>query len=86
MDTVQGTKEEGRIISESCPGCLSGPDFDILSEWSKKEAPFVKVALEFLENPPGGIRRDFALDLFGVESKRHLILEDSAAGERLLFF
>ena len=86
VDAVEGAKKEGRIISESCPGCFGCPDFDILSEWSKKEATFVEVALEFRESPGSGIWRDFALGLFGVESKSHFILEDGAAGERLFFF
>ena len=86
VDAVQGAQEEGRIVPECGSGGFGGPDFDILSEWSKKEATFVEVALEFRESPGSGIWRDFALGLFGVESKSHFILEDGAAGERLFFF
>ena len=86
VDAVQGAQEEGRIVPECGSGGFGGPDFDILSEWSKKEAAFTEVALEFRENPPSEIRGDFALGLFGVEGKSHFILENNAAGERLLFF
>ena len=86
VDAVQGAQEVGRIVSECGSGGFGGPDFDILSEWGKKEAAFAEVALEFRENPPGGIWWDFALGLFGVEGKSHFILENNAAGERLLFF
>jgi hypothetical protein len=86
VDAVQGAKEEGRIVLECCAGGFGGPDFDILSEWSKKEATFAEVTLEFRENPDGGICRDFALGLFGVKGKSHFVFENNAAGKRLLFF
>ena len=86
MDAVQRAEKKGRTGLESGLGDLSGPGSDIVAEGSEKEAALPEVALEFRKDPWGGTWRNFAFRLFGAKGKYHFILENDAAGERLLRF